>query len=291
MKKVVTHDGSFHSDDVFAVAALQLLFAQEVVEIVRVPKDLSSIEADFVVDVGGVYDHERRRYDHHQPGAPVRENGIPYAAFGLVWRHYGADICGSEAVATKLDTILVQPIDAPDNGMTLSAPLRTDVRPVELYQVVASFAPPWGSDDNKDEAFLAAVDWARSFISRLIRNTHAIVELEVLVREVYEASADKRLLEFLVPVPAEALISYPDVQVIVSPDTREQDASWRATVVKKAYGSFESRVSFPEAWAGLRSTDLQAVSGISDAVFCHKARFLFVARSRESALEAAQLAR
>jgi uncharacterized UPF0160 family protein len=93
MKKVATHDGSFHSDDVFAIAALQLLLGENEVEVVRVPKDSPSIEADYVVDVGGVYDHERRRYDHHQPGAPVRENGIPYAAFGLVWRHYGADIC------------------------------------------------------------------------------------------------------------------------------------------------------------------------------------------------------
>jgi uncharacterized UPF0160 family protein len=195
----------------------------------------------------------------------------------------------SEAVTAKLDIMLVQAIDAPDNGMTLATPVRADVRPVELYQIVNSFAPPWGSEESKDEAFLLAVDWARSFLVRLIRNTLAIMELEELVREKYETSVDKSILEFTVPVPAEALIPYSDVQVVVCPDTREVVTSWRATVVKKTYGSFESRVSLPEAWAGLRGVELQAVSGIADAVFCHKARFLFVARSRDSALQAAEL--
>jgi len=86
------------------------------------------------------------------------------------------------------------------------------------------------------------------------------------------------------------LIPYPDVHVVVAPDDRSASPLWRAAVVRKAYGAFENRVSFPEAWGGLRSEALQAVSGIDDALFCHKARFLFVAGSRESALRAASLA-
>ncbi len=290
MKTVATHNGSFHSDDVFAVAAFQLLLGVDNVAVVRVPRNGHVIDADYVVDVGGVYDHTLCRYDHHQNGAPIRENGIPYAGFGLMWRHYGATICHSESVATKLDQVLVQAVDAPDNGMTLATPLRSDVRPVELYQIVNSFAPPWGSDASKDGAFLEAVSWARSFLQRMIRNYHAVVEMEDLVHRTYETSSDKRTVEFTVPVPAEALISYLDVQVVVSPDEVTESTNWRAAVVRQSHGSFENRVSFPESWAGLRDQALQDVSGIQDAIFCHKARFLFVARSRESARRAAELA-
>src|SRR3989344_2675707 len=89
-KLIVVHDGGFHADDVFSVAAL-LLYLSGDAKVVRT-RDPRIIESgDFVVDVGGVYDAERNRLDHHQTGgAGARTNGIPYAAFGLVWKKFGA---------------------------------------------------------------------------------------------------------------------------------------------------------------------------------------------------------
>ena len=290
MITIATHNGSFHSDDVFAIAAFRLLLGKDQVHVMRVDRNEGEIMADYVVDVGGVYDHAQKRYDHHQNGAPVRDNGIPYAGFGLMWRHYGATICQSDEVAAMLDRALVQPVDAPDNGMVLSSPLRDDVRPVELYQIVNSFAPPWGSEASKDDAFMEAVEWAESFLERMIQNYRALLALETLVKDTYQLAHTKQILQFPVPVPAEALIPYADVHVVISPDDRSVSPLWRAAVVRKAYGEFENRVSFPEAWGGLRGEALRAVSGIDDALFCHKARFLFVAGSRESALKAASLA-
>ena len=50
MKTIVTHDGSFHADDVFAVATLLKLFPDA--NVIRT-RDTSVIErADVVVDVG-----------------------------------------------------------------------------------------------------------------------------------------------------------------------------------------------------------------------------------------------
>lgn len=289
MHTVATHNGSFHSDDVFAVAMFQLLLGTDKVQVIRVDCNNPNIEADYVVDVGGVYDHLRKRYDHHQNGAPVRDNGIPYAGFGLVWRHYGVMVCGSEVVADKLDQTLVQPIDAPDNGMILSTPTRSDARPIELYQIINSFAPVWGSEDSVDEAFLEAVAWARAFLLHMIENTRANVAMEKLVREVYEASEEKQILVFETPVPAEALIAYPEVEVVVTPRESGDHTDWRATVVRQSHGSFTARVVFPSFWAGLRDEALQSASGLSDAIFCHKAQFLFVAKSKESARKAARL--
>jgi len=46
----------------------------------------------------------------------------------------------------------------------------------------------------------------------------------------------------------------------------------------------------PSAWAGLRDAELQKVSGVEDAVFCHRALFTAVARSKEGAIKLAQIA-
>ncbi len=55
--------------------------------------------------------------------------------------------------------------------------------------------------------------------------------------------------------------------------------------VPQALGTFANRKALPEAWAGLQAAELAAVTGVEDAVFCHGARFLAVARSRDGILE------
>ena len=78
-----THSGKFHADDVFSAALL--LYLNPEIMITRgnrVPEDFDGI----VFDIG------RGQYDHHQKDSRIRENGIPYAAFGLLWEELGADI-------------------------------------------------------------------------------------------------------------------------------------------------------------------------------------------------------
>jgi len=290
MYKIVTHSGSFHPDDVFAVASFQLLLGVENIEIIRTRDESIITEGDYVVDVGGVYDHDAKRYDHHQNGAPVRENGIPYAGFGLMWRHYSEEICQSAEIAQAIENRLVQPIDAGDNGVKLFDVNQYEVHPFELYHLVSLYSPAWGSGGNKDEAFLKAVDWARSVIIRIIEKERANLELKQLIKETYEAAEEKQILVFDVSVPMPALIEYSDVELVVCPDDPQSNNNWMTTCVRKNNDTFESRVIFPESWAGLRGEELQKVSGIHDAVFCHKARFLVVTESKESALKVAELA-
>ena len=118
---IVTHNGNFHADDIFAVATLTLVFGEENVSVIRT-RDPNIIQgADYVVDVGGIYDESKNRFDHHQKGrAGERDNTIPYASFGLVWKKYGEELSGSLEVAEKIDQILVQWIDAQDNGFQIT---------------------------------------------------------------------------------------------------------------------------------------------------------------------------
>ena len=75
-----THAGKFHADDVFATALLQIIRPD--IRITRgfvVPDDFDGI----------VYDIGFGMFDHHQEPREYRANGIPYAAFGLLWRVLG----------------------------------------------------------------------------------------------------------------------------------------------------------------------------------------------------------
>ena len=289
MKTIVTHSGAFHADDVFAVATLQLVFGVEEVTVVRSRDEGVMTAADIVVDVGGIYDVATQRFDHHQIGAPVRANGIPYAAFGLVWQTYGEQVGGLLAVATALEKKIVLAVDADDNGITLTDVRDSDIPPFELAQVIRSFVPERGSDANIDEAFLEAVVFARGLLSRLIVKKTASLAMEAVVAANYAAAVDKRVLVFTESVAAGACIDYPDVMVVVMPDNPAINQNWLASTVRVAHDTFDARACFPEAWRGLRDAELVAASGIPDAVFCHKAGFMFVAGSKEGAMMAAEM--
>lgn len=286
MIKIVTHSGGFHTDDVFAVATLQLLYGKENVEITRTRDEGLIAVADVVVDVGGVYDVEAKRFDHHQNGGPVRDNDIPYAAFGLVWREYGEEVSGSLEVAAEIERLLVLAVDAGDSGVNLYTLNNPEVVPYELYQITRSFLPEWSSGKDKDEAFFQAVDFARTLLSRIIVQKQAEQKMKTIIAENYQSSTDKRVLVFDVSVSHMACVEYPEVLVMVCPDDPAANDNWTATAIRKEYGTFDTRVSFPNEWRGLRGEELTAASGISDAVFCHKGGFLFVAGNKEGVMEA-----
>lgn len=103
--KGFTHGGKFHADDVFATALLMI-----------VRPDIK-VTRGFVVPDGFdgiVYDVGCGMFDHHQEPRESRPNGVPYAAFGLLWRVLGAQLVGAHQ-ARLLDENFVQPLDLNDN--------------------------------------------------------------------------------------------------------------------------------------------------------------------------------
>jgi uncharacterized UPF0160 family protein len=67
IKKIITHNGQFHADEIFACALLQHVFGE--IPIVRT-RDLTIDDMNdpeiWVVDVGQVYNPELGLFDHHQ---------------------------------------------------------------------------------------------------------------------------------------------------------------------------------------------------------------------------------
>lgn len=142
-KKIVTHSGNFHTDEVFACAVLSLLHDGNV-EVVRSRDPEVWATGDYVVDVGGEYDPVRGLFDHHQVGgAGKRENGIPYSSFGLIWKEYGEKLCGGAYQVRYIDEKLVQPVDAADNGISTFDLTEKKIFPYLLHHVVTAFRPTW----------------------------------------------------------------------------------------------------------------------------------------------------
>ncbi len=285
-KVIVTHDGKFHADDCFAVAALLLL--EKDAKVVRTRDEKLFASADFVVDVGGVADGARNRFDHHQRGgAGERSNGIPYAAFGLVWKKFGAELSGSEEAAASLDARLVAPIDAHDNGVDIVSPRFDAVHPYEISDAIKSFTPSWEEEQNLDARFADAASFAKRILEREIARSQARLKGIRAVIAAYEAAADKRLI--ILPEDyswKETLATFPEPLFVVHP----QDGKWRLACVRDNPSVFKNRKDLPESWAGLREEELAKVTGVADAIFCHRNRFTAAARSRGGVLALANLA-
>lgn len=289
---VLTHDSGFHADDVFAIAALKLFLGG--IKLVR-SRDKKNIEgADYVVDVGFVYDPDNNKFDHHQEGgAGKRENGIPYASFGLIWKHFGERIAGSIDVQEEIDKRLVQSIDAFDNGITLYKNKIANLHPYLFVDIVNRFNRT--NKENKyasDKNFNELTGIAKRILEREILWAKEMMKYKKSIDQVYQKSENKRIVILDEAFPDEAIIKtlnqYKEPIFFVRPVT--QNANWKAYSIRDDFKSFKSRKLFPESWAGKTEDKLIKETGVSDAYFCHIGRFIAVAHSREGAIKLAELA-
>ena len=268
-----THNGKFHADDVFSAALL--LYLNPEIRIFRgnrVPEDFAGI----VFDIG------RGRYDHHQKDSRIRENGIPYAAFGLLWEELGADILGAE-LAEKFDESFVQPLDNNDNTGEKN----------ELASLIGSFNPAWDSEDNNDEAFFQAVSVAGMILDhkfeRYLGNERADQRVNELLKAKEEQSPenteDSRILVLPEFVPCQKRLSETQIAFVIFPSNR---GGYCIQPQKKEY-SMNYKCSFPSEWLGLEGEELVQATGLESASFCHKGGFLMTMGTLEDALEACRI--
>jgi uncharacterized UPF0160 family protein len=279
-KILVTHNGAFHADDIFATAVVSIVFSGNI-KVIRTRDQRVIAKADVVYDVGGIYDEEKNLFDHHQVGgAGARENGIPYSSFGLIWKKYGEKICGDKELAKKIDNKLVEPIDANDNGINL-AEVRGSIAPYLIQDMFFAFRPSWKEEQVYDSQFKELVKIAEKIILREVKKMKDVLEAESIIDEIYKKAEDKRTLIFDDNYPwLEIINNYKEPLYVIS----KKDNLWRAEAVRKERYVFETRKPFPASWAGKRDEEMAKISGVSDAIFCHNGRFLVVAKSKEGVL-------
>lgn len=255
-----THGGRFHADDVFSSALLRILRPD--IRIYRgftVPKGFSGI----------AYDIGNGPFDHHAKGSPKRENGVPYAAFGLLWREYGHYIL-SERWATRFDEQFVQPLDLDDNtgcGHPIAA-------------LVAAFNPAWDSDQDVDEAFFEALDVAEILLERRLESLAAVERgLAVVEREMKNMKNGIVILDTYVPwkpvlIPSEA-------EFVIFPSPR---GGYSLQCIPKDFNEKTGyKVPLPKTWWGTPEEDLKQITGVEDIRFCHASGFMATVGSLEGA--------
>jgi uncharacterized UPF0160 family protein len=281
--RVATHNGSFHADEVFAVAALGRL--GESLDIIRSRDPAELAAADLRIDVGfrddpgtGDFDHHQREFDR------ARENGIRYASFGLVWRHFGERICDGDAeLAAAVDATLVQGIDANDTGQPLTRTLIDGVRPITVNGIIGGFNPTWEEESTAEtdrQRFDAAVELAEGILVREIASAAAGLRAVRIVRQAITAAEDPRLVELPLNLPWKSVLvpEAPQALYVIYPKRQ----GFGLEAVPSELGSFDTRRPLPADWAGLEGEALAAVTGVEDVLFCHAKRFLAVAGTREA---------
>ncbi len=288
---VATHNGSFHADEIFAIAALRLLGGP--LEVVRTRDRDAVAQADLRVDVGFRHDPPAGYFDHHQRDfATRRENGVRYASFGLVWREFGARVCaGDQDVADAVDLTLVQPVDANDTGQRLTQSLIEGVRPMTVNAIIGGFNARWDetlTPEQERERFDAALALAQEILAREVASAAAARRSDQIVREAIGAAADPRVVELPVNAPWKQVLvpEAPGALFVIYPKRQ----GFGLEAVPRELGSFENRRDLPAAWGGLEGADLVAATGVDEALFCHAKRFLAVARSHVAIKRLAELA-
>ena len=287
-KTIATHNGNFHADDVFSIAAIKSILPS--FKLIRT-RDLEQIaKADIVIDVGGEYDSETDRFDHHQRGgAGERENGIPYSSFGLIWQKYGLQICqGNQGVANAVDAGLVSKIDAIDCGY-VEGVTEGITKGISLSQTISMFNPTWQEDSHFDTCFDEAVEFASRVLTRFIASANGGISAKEIVAKAIDDAEDPRVivLEKYTPWKRTVHALSEEALYMIYPS---QTGQWRIQTVPVELGSFEDRKSLPNQWAGLSDKDLKEVTGIDDAMFCHNGLFIAGAESFESTMKMASIA-
>lgn len=314
---IVTHGSNFHPDDVFATATALLYYgvdktglgkflhgfaeiqqkhSGEFVRVVRTLDKKVMDKATVLMDIGREYDEKRNRFDHHQEGgAGKRDEGTPYASFGLVWKKFGKKIVGNADVAEFVDKRLVKQIDAMDNGINIAKSLFSDATPPLLFEdlIRLDCELVFGLDLEKEEinkvfdkTFFKLIPIAQKMIIAMALKGYAKVEAEKKLEHVYNKAVDKRVLVLDKKLPFK-LTKLKEPLFTVYPSVR---GGWAAQTVRIEEESYEARTHFPKSWAGMADEDLQKETGISDARFCHLGRWLVTADSKEGVLKLVDLA-
>ena len=302
MKTIVTHNGPFHADDVLGSAIVSYYYDIYGVDytFIRTHDQEQIASGNVVIDVGGVYDADNNRFDHHQVSFDLkRENNVPYSSAGLVWKTYGQRILQGRfdtynskfftKILNEVDLNLIQGVDALDSGYgTLY--LADSVPHATFSNAISSFNPTWQEGNSFDEEFKNAVDIAKVFLKREIKRAEgkaAAHDTALMAINLAYQQGHEKIIVFNSFLPAmEVLVDYSNAFFLIFP----QEKDWLVQCIPVAGEAFSKRKELPEAWAGLREGDLTKVTGVKDAVFCHKGRFICGARSKEGAMALAQLA-
>ncbi len=288
--KIGTHNGTFHSDEVFASAIILGIFQEA--EIVRTRKVELLEPCDVVFDVGG------GKYDHHTTGKQYRENKVPYASAGLIWRDFGKkylvknviDLNEDEInnVLKSVDESLFVTIDALDNGENI---ISSEFKIKTISSVISDFNSNWNESTISDKKFNEAVSLAKIVLKNQVNRVVSQIKAKTIIVDAFKNREQAELLILTTFCPwQEHLLSMDKNHEVLFAIYKDMNNGYRIQVVPKKLGEFTAIKDLPEEWAGKSDEEIVKATGVADAIFCHPGRFIAGAASYSGIMKMAQLA-
>ncbi len=283
----ITHNGTMHADEVFATAFLSLYFGSfKVIRVSEVPIDISPNTL--------VYDIGKGKFDHHQSDARVRDNGIKYSSFGLLFEEFGIDFLkkmklkNTKAIYNYFVKDFIEGIDAIDNGIFPDVKANYKVKTVS--DIIKIYNPSYLSNDSEDGQFIKVVNLAESILTEELKNVVGKVEAASKVKKLLNKTKGPLLiLDEYLPYEETVLTSLAGkkIKFVIYPSNR---GGFGIKTVPISTTDKTSRVYFPKSWGGLSNSDLEEVTGIKGSLFCHTNRFLMTASTLDTAKKLAEIA-
>ncbi|XP_034948921.1 UPF0160 protein C27H6.8 [Chelonus insularis] len=317
-KKIGTHSGTFHCDEVLACFMLKQLPEYKDAQIIR-SRDMEILDTcDIVVDVGGEYNPLKHRYDHHMKeftetaSSVLKREDCPWdiklSSAGLIYCHFGHRIIKQivseildekdiHAIFRRVYDTLIKEVDAIDNGVSMF-----DGEP--KYRIVTNLSarvgrlnPEWNTEDaDPDTQFMKAMKLCGEELRYFIQNSASVW---LPARNIIRASIEKRfeidpsgeIMELIKAAPWKEFLFEFEKAMKIEPTIKYvifNANNWRVQAIPIAMGSFVCRMFLPKEWAGLRDQELCRVSGIEGCVFVHNERFIGGNKTKEGALTMAR---
>lgn len=292
--KIITHDGTFHTDEVFAISLLKMFFSkdEENIEIIRtrdlkILQDAVNCDETFVVDVGREYNKEKRNFDHHQRNFNKRwPDNTLYSSCGLTWMFLKSNGYLSnykDEILKNIEEFIIKKIDAHDNG-----------QPRWIY---ASLVSNCNREKNTKEDFEKALGLASIYLDNAFYQESINYKKFQILKNDLDKNSNKDFFISSEPVKSSNVLNYlskeTKYKVIIYNSNENGISRWYTKSIKRYLKDgeniiFEQSLS-PEKLRGLSDEKLSIVSGVKDSVFVHRAGFLAVSKNKQSAIEHAKL--
>lgn len=289
-----THNGMPHCDETFGMSILEMAHMETEVYVVR-SRDLKELSRlDIVIDIGG------GKFDHHMAGFnQCRLTGEKYASAGLVWKEFAEkaiqNVANELGVSIGEDTIqvlkeeidreIIIPIDMEDNG---------EERTNHSFSFISKLCPTWLEPPNYDAAFMKAEAIAFDVLKGIIKTKIAQVAAKKELKERFECIHDG-----ILEIPAQ---TFPWLEDVVNYNKTHNNSikfvifpypagGWAAQCVPPSIEKeFDQLVPFPKEWAGRDEKTLLEISGVQEAISCHKDRFFAKAKNKQAIIEMCKIA-
>ena len=216
------------------------------------------------------------KYDHHMQNNKVRDNGVPYASFGLLWEEFGTEILSIDD-AKEFDQEFVQIIDLTDNTGEKNT----------MSTCISDMNPRWDmKEQNSDLLFSNAVDFAKGILERHFESINSRHKAYDIVTKMIEQNSDN-ILVMKEMIPWKDAVKGTKILYVVFPSVR---GGYIVQAVPTEENSMIPKKAFPKEWRGADVDTLFSLTSIKTFQFCHKSGHLCAVGELNDAIRLAYMA-